>query len=91
MGAFMAALSFAAFLVFALPTLSLQRASLLDKFRDIAAHNPDDPRSQQFAMWVTTNEGFVVFVALTLAFALAFFLITGAISGALFTRAKKLP
>jgi ribose/xylose/arabinose/galactoside ABC-type transport system permease subunit len=90
MGAFMALLSFAAFLVFALSTVSLQRASLLDKFRNFAAEHPD-PLSQRFAIWVATSEGFFVFMALTLALAFAIFLIAGAVSGAFITRAKKRP
>jgi hypothetical protein len=90
MGAFMALLGFAAFLVFVLPTVSLRRAAVLDKFRDIAAQSPDLP-SQQFAMWLATSEGFTVFVAFTLALVLTFFLIAGAVSGALITRAKKRP
>jgi hypothetical protein len=90
MGAFMAALSFAAFLVFALPAVSLQRAAMLDKFRGIAARNPG-PGAQQFAAWVATTEGFIIMVALLLAVVLALFLITGVVSGAMFTRAKKLP
>jgi ribose/xylose/arabinose/galactoside ABC-type transport system permease subunit len=93
LGAFMAVLSFAAFLVFALATVSLQRAAVLDKLRDIAAiaaQNPN-PKAQQMALWLPTNEGFIVFVAFSLALALAFFLLAGAISGALITRTKKLP
>jgi energy-converting hydrogenase Eha subunit E len=93
MGTFMAVLSFAAFLVFALATVSLQRAPVLDKLRAIAAiaaQNPN-PKAQQMALWLPTNEGFIVFVAFAMALALAIFLISGAVSGALIMRTKKLP
>ena len=90
MGAFMAALSFVAFLVFVLPTLSLSRTPMLDKIREKAAQAPD-PQSQQMMLWFTTTQGFIVFTALLIGFVLAIFLITGAVSGAVITRTKKVP
>jgi uncharacterized BrkB/YihY/UPF0761 family membrane protein len=90
MGAFMALLSFAAFLVFFLATFSWYRPGMLDKIHEIAAQNPD-PQSQQMMQWLATSNGLVVLAGVTLMFFLALFLIAGAVSGALITRAKKQP
>jgi hypothetical protein len=81
LGAFMALLSFAAFLIFSLATLSVKREFLQKVFQDQAAQN-HDPQSQQFFAWVTSNHGFAIIMVLALFFALCVFLVTGAISGA---------
>jgi hypothetical protein len=90
MGAFMAFLSFASFLVFFLATLSVKREPLFKLFHDLAAQSPD-PWTQQMLLWYTTSDGFIALTVWALIFCLALFLIAGAVSGALITRAKKRP
>lgn len=90
MGVFMALLSFAAFLVFFLATLSLKRETLFQWFHDWAAKSPD-PQTQQMILWYTTNEGFIVITIFSLLIALVLFLAAGAVSGAMLSRTKKLP
>lgn len=81
LGAFMALLSFAAFLIFFLATISVKRAPLLDRIRELAAQNPD-PQAQQMMLWFTTNVGFMVITGLTLLVLLSIFVVVGLISGA---------
>ncbi|HKV93190.1 MAG TPA: hypothetical protein VJW20_11645 [Candidatus Angelobacter sp.] len=87
-GVFTAVLSFVAYSVFTLPTLSLNRASVLAILRNIAAQSPY-PRAQQMSEWFATNEGFIAFRIMFLVFFLALFLIAGALSGAWITRTRK--
>lgn len=87
-GAFMGLLSFIAFLVFPLATLSLRRAEMLDKFHKLAAQAPD-AQSRQIIQWFATNQGFAFITTMAFIFILAIFLIAGAISGAWITRTKK--
>ena len=90
LGAFMALLTFIAFLVFALPTLSLNRGAMLDMLREKAAETPD-PQAHQLAQWFTTNEGFVFLTACGLVLVLMIFMAAGAVSGAVITRPRKRP
>ena len=87
MGAFAALLSFVAYLVIMIPVITANPATLQNIIRKNGAHNPNP----QLAQGVITNEGFAVFVASFLILAFAIFLITGTVSGALFTRSKRLP
>jgi hypothetical protein len=88
LGAFMALLSFAAFLIFFLATISLNRGPLLARIHAVAMQNPD-PRIQQELLWFTTNAGFAVITSLVLLFFLIMFEIVGLISGALIASAPK--
>ena len=87
-GGFMGLLSFIAFLVFFLATLSLRRANVLDKVHQWIAQAPD-AQSRQIAQWFATSQGFTLLVISAIVFVLVIFLIAGAISGAWITRAKK--
>jgi hypothetical protein len=82
MGAFMALLSFLAFLIFFLPTVSLNRDALLKPFRDQAARNPD-PQTQQLLSWATSAQGFPLVVIWVCIFILLLFIVVGLISGAM--------
>ncbi len=84
LGAFTALLSFAAFLVFFLATLSLHRTAI----QEYAAQR-SDPQSQQLAQLAASNEGFAVLMIYLAVFGLAGLLIAGAVSGALITRPRK--
>jgi len=87
-GAFTALLSFVAFLVFFLPLLSLRRDDIVAWLRDRAAQYPD-PQQKQIALWFTTNEGLITYLAFSVVFLLVLFLIVGAVSGAWTTRPRK--
>jgi hypothetical protein len=87
MGAFMALLSFVSFLVFAVPTISVNRAALLDMIAERARQNPD-PQSQALVVWFATTPGFIFFTAISMLILLVFFLIVGMASGALMTGSK---
>jgi hypothetical protein len=82
LGAFMALLSYSAFLIFSISTISLKREPLLARLRELAAQNPD-PQAQQMMLWFTTNTGFIVIIAVTMLIFLLIFLGVGFISGAL--------
>jgi len=88
LGAFMALLSFVAFLIFFLPTVSLNRHELLNPFRDQAARNPD-PQPQQVLSWVTSPQGFPVVVIFISIFILLLFMVVGLISGAVIASPPK--
>ena len=88
LGAFMGLLSFASFLIFALPTLSLNHGAMMDKVRAMAAQNPD-PQAQQMMLWFTTEPGFIVITVFTMLVFLLIFLAIGAISGALLAAPPK--
>jgi hypothetical protein len=90
MGAFMAVLSFVAFLVFFLATLSVNREPVLAKMRTMAAQAPD-PQLQQRMLLLASNEGFIALAVFTLFLFLAVFLLVGTLSGAVITRPKKPP
>ena len=88
MGAFMGLLSFASFLIFALPTISLNHGAMLDKARERAAQNPD-PQTQQAMLWFTTEPGFIVAVVFAMFIFFLIFVAIGAISGALLAARPK--
>jgi len=88
LGAFMALLSFASFLIFALPTLSVKHDAMVEMLRDRASQYPD-PQAQQMALWFTTRPGFALIIALMMLFFLIIFLIVGAASGALMASQQK--
>jgi hypothetical protein len=90
LGAFMALLSFFAFLIFMLPTVLLNRDALLTRIHEMAGQNPD-PQAQQMILWFTTNAGFAVLTCLALAIGLIIFLVVGLVSGALMTPPKNQP
>src|SRR5262249_21681435 len=87
-GAFMALLSFATFLVFFLATLPWNREVVIAKVHEFAAQNPD-PQAQAVMLWFATPNGFVTLTILTLLIFLAIFLIVGLASGALMSRSGK--
>ena len=87
LGAFMALLSFAAFLIFFLPTVSLNRDALLKPLRDQAARNPS-PQTQQLLSWATSAQGFPVVVIWACIFILLLFITVGVISGAIMAAPK---
>ena len=84
LGALMALLSFAAFLVFFLPLVLLGHDSLAERIRAMAAQNPD-PQAQQALLWLTTPSGFVVFSVFAVLFVLFLMLLVGLLCGALMT------
>lgn len=88
LGAFMALLSFVAFLIFFLATISLKREALLKMFQEQAGQY-HDPQSQQVLAWLASNQGFAIFTVGALFFALLVFLGIGAISGALMAAPPK--
>jgi ABC-type antimicrobial peptide transport system permease subunit len=88
LGGFMALLSFIAFLIFSVSTISLKREPLLDRLHELAAQNPD-PQVQQMMLWFTTNTGFIVIIALTMLIFLVIFLVVGFITGALMSGPSK--
>jgi hypothetical protein len=87
LGAFMALLSFAAFLIFFLATLSMNRGPLLARIHELATQNPD-PQVQQALLWFTSNTGFIVITGLTLMVFFILFEIVGMISGAIMAPPK---
>lgn len=88
LGAFMALLSFLAFLIFFLATISLNREPLLARIQEMAARNPD-PQVQQAMLWFTTSTGFIVITGFTLFVLLIVFEIVGMVSGALMASPSK--
>lgn len=84
LGAFMALLSFAASLVFYVPTIVLGHDTLVARIREMAAQYPD-PQAQQMVLWFTTRPGFVILSAIVLAFVLLILLLVGLLCGALMT------
>jgi hypothetical protein len=90
LGAFMALLSFFAYLIFMLPTILLSRDVLLGRIREMAGQNPD-PQAQQMILWFTTNAGFAVLTCSVLAIFLILFVVVGLISGALMSPPKDRP
>jgi uncharacterized membrane protein YhaH (DUF805 family) len=88
LGAFMALLSFVAFLIFFLPMISLNRDVLLKPLHDQAARNPG-PQTQQLLAWATSAQGFPVFVTWVCIFILLLFITVGVISGAIMASPKK--
>jgi hypothetical protein len=87
LGAFMALLSFFAFLILLLPTILLGRDVFLARIREMAGQNPD-PQAQQMILWFTTNAGFAVLTCLVFAIFLAIFVVVGLVSGAVMTPPK---
>jgi len=84
LGAFMALLSFVAFLAFFLPITVLAHDSLVDRFRAMAAQSAD-PMAQQAMLWATTPSGFVVVSVFAVVFVLVVLLLLGLLCGALMT------
>lgn len=87
LGAFMALLSFFAFVIFLLPTIVLGRDVFLARIREMASQNPD-PQAQQMVLWFTTNTGFIVLTCMVFAIFLVIFVVVGLVSGALITPPK---
>lgn len=87
-GAFMGLLSFIAFLVFPLATLSLRRAEMLNKIHELVSKAPD-AQSRQIIQWFATTQGLAFIVVSAFTISLAIFLIVGALSGAWITRTRK--
>ena len=85
LGAFMALLSFTAFMILFLPVILLNRAALITKIHETALQNPD-PQIQQTMLWFATNTGLIVFIAFMLLFMFVIFLVIGLVGGALMTR-----
>jgi hypothetical protein len=83
LGAFMAMLTFAASLIFYVPTIVLGHDALIGRIRDLAARYPD-PQAQQ-VLWLTTPSGFIVLSVFMLIFVLFVMLLLGLLCGALMT------
>lgn len=84
LGAFMALLSFAAFLIFFVPLIVFQHDAVVDRIRAVAAQYPD-LQSQQAVLWLATPSGFVAFGAFAVGFVLLLMLLFGLLCGALMT------
>ena len=86
MGALMAVLSFASFLLPFLVDFSLSpakyREQMISSVHEVAAQNPD-PQVQQVLQWFATPDGLIIFTSIALIIILLVFLIIGMGSGAL--------
>ena len=82
MGAFAGMLSFLSFLIFSLATVSLKHEAAIKMVQDSMKNNPD-PRTQQLLQILSTHDGFIAFLILSMLIAVVLFLLLGMGSGAL--------
>ncbi|HEU4416445.1 MAG TPA: hypothetical protein VFT65_16770 [Candidatus Angelobacter sp.] len=82
LGAFAGMLSFLSFLIFSLATISLKHEAVSRMLEESIKDNPN-PRNQQLLQVLSTHDGFIAFLVLSLLIAMVLFFLLGIASGAL--------